>query len=162
VLRARISIGHIRQPTKISLCWICRIAPRPKHFRRCLFPAEIPNSHARRARILQPLNLLASTNCTEREETWCATSRETTQNIPQGHLLKVLLKGNGKGRVTGSPGSIECVTDCLASFSTPTRVTLRAIPALGSAFIGWRGDGSCTSGVVLANASTSCVAMFEQ
>jgi hypothetical protein len=82
--------------------------------------------------------------------------------IPQGHLLKVLLKGNGKGRVTGSPGSIDCVTDCLASFSTPTRVTLRAIPALGSAFIGWSGDGSCASGVVLANASTSCVAMFEQ
>jgi len=80
----------------------------------------------------------------------------------KGNTLNVSLKGNGKGRITGSPGSIDCVTDCSANFAAATRVVLRAAPALGSAFTGWSGDRNCAGGVVVANGNTSCVATFEQ
>ncbi len=77
-----------------------------------------------------------------------------------GNRLNIAIRG--RGRVTGSPGAIDCVTDCSAVFSKRTRVVLRAAAAPGSAFTGWSGDRACRNGVVKLKSSTSCIASFEQ
>lgn len=79
----------------------------------------------------------------------------------KGNKLNIHVKGGGKGHVTANLGSIDCVTDCSVSFAEPIRVTLRAVPALGSVFVGWSGDPGCSKGTVGINVSTSCVATFE-
>ena len=68
----------------------------------------------------------------------------------------------GKGRVIGHPGSIDCATDCSVSFAAPTRIILRAVPLLGSTFVGWSGDRECMDGVIMTKGDRSCVAVFEQ
>jgi Divergent InlB B-repeat domain len=80
----------------------------------------------------------------------------------KGNKLNINMKGGGKGRVTGSHGSIDCVTDCSVNFPAPTHVSLRAVPAPGSTFVGWSGDPGCSKGAVAISVSTSCIATFEQ
>ncbi|HEY2923209.1 MAG TPA: InlB B-repeat-containing protein [Candidatus Binatia bacterium] len=101
-------------------------------------------------------------DCSDGTVTMSSSKSCTATFTVEGYFINVILKGNGKGQVTGNPGSIDCVTDCSARYNTPTRVALRAIPALGSAFTGWSGDRNCAGGVVVANGNTSCVATFEQ
>lgn len=63
------------------------------------------------------------------------------------HTLDVVLDGSGVGVVTSSPAGIDCPGDCEASFLTGAEVTLSAVAADGSHFIGWSGacsgTGSC-------------------
>jgi hypothetical protein len=101
-------------------------------------------------------------DCSDGTVTMNSSKSCTATFTVDGYFINVILKGNGKGQVTGNPGSINCVTDCSARYATPTRVALRAVPALGSAFTGWSGDRNCGGGVVVANGSTSCVATFMQ
>jgi hypothetical protein len=101
-------------------------------------------------------------DCSDGTVTMTASKSCTATFTVKGNRLHIVLKGKGKGRVTGSPGSIDCVTDCSANFTAPTRVVLRAIPALGSAFTGWSGDPGCSNGVVATINSVSCIANFEQ
>ena len=101
-------------------------------------------------------------DCSDGTVTMTASKSCTATFTVKGNKLDIVLKGTGKGRVTGSPGSIDCVTDCSAIFTAPTRVVLRAIPAVGSAFTGWSGDPACGNGVVATITSISCIANFEQ
>jgi hypothetical protein len=78
------------------------------------------------------------------------------------YSLNLVFKGNGTGRVTGSPGTIDCARDCSTSFSARTRVTLRTFPTPGSVFVGWSGDPGCSNGVVVTSESMSCIATFEK
>jgi hypothetical protein len=80
----------------------------------------------------------------------------------KGNKLNINVRGGGKGRVTGSHRSIDCATDCSINFSAPTHVSLRAVPAPGSTFVGWSGDPGCSNRPVAINLSTSCIATFEQ
>jgi hypothetical protein len=56
--------------------------------------------------------------------------------------LVVQLGGSGSGRVTTSPGGLDCPTNCVAQFGGGSVVTLVASASAGSAFNGW--SGACT------------------
>jgi hypothetical protein len=83
-------------------------------------------------------------------------------------LLAVRMTGSGQGMVYSNPAGVECGRDCEASFYKgpapyeQTTVGLVAVPAPGSVFTGWSGEGcsgigSCTltmegpAGAVSAN-----------
>ena len=58
------------------------------------------------------------------------------------HLLTIFVPfvfGGGSGTVTSSPVGINCGTDCSESYAFGTVVTLTALPAVGSRFVGWTG-----------------------
>lgn len=71
----------------------------------------------------------------------------TVQIVP-GRILSVSKTGNGSGTVTSSPSGIDCGSQCSSAFETGAQVTLTAVAAPGSTFIGWtgacRGTGTCT------------------
>lgn len=55
----------------------------------------------------------------------------------------------GSGTVTSTPAGIACGSECAASFTALSTVTLTATPASGREFIGW--DGACPG------ANTTCL-----
>jgi pimeloyl-ACP methyl ester carboxylesterase len=58
------------------------------------------------------------------------------------HTLSVATEGSGNGRVTSTPGGIDCGSACAGGFGAGTTVILTASPAGGSVFSGW--SGACT------------------
>jgi hypothetical protein len=69
---------------------------------------------------------------------------------PPQYTLNVTLELNSNilmqpagGEVTSSPAGIDCGTSCTAPYAENTSVTLTAVPAAGSRFDGWTGEG-CT------------------
>lgn len=78
--------------------------------------------------------------------------------------LTVSKAGAGSGAVISKPAGIECGATCSAEVQAPTKVVLRAIPALGSTFTGWSGEGC--SGVkncrVAMNEARNVVATFAR
>jgi hypothetical protein len=56
--------------------------------------------------------------------------------------LTVTRSGSGTGSVASSPTGISCGSTCSHSYSSGTRVTLKATAASGSTFEGW--SGACT------------------
>jgi len=73
----------------------------------------------------------------------------------------LIVSETGNGRVTSSPGGIDCPGRCGASFAPGTQVTLTA-SASGSTFFGWggacSGTGSC---LVTMNASQKVIATLS-
>jgi len=66
---------------------------------------------------------------------------------PNQHRLNVIVQG--KGRVTSSPGGLDCDSStCAADFAAGTSVALTATPDSGFSFAGWgtdcSGEGGCT------------------
>ena len=64
-----------------------------------------------------------------------------TSSTPTMRTLTVVKSGGGSGTVTSNPAGINCGSDCSASFTNGTSVTLTATPASGSTFAGWEGEG---------------------
>lgn len=64
------------------------------------------------------------------------------------NTLTVTRTGSGSGNVTSTPAGINCGVTCSASFPSATNVSLSAVAAGGSTFVGWGGDcsgsGACT------------------
>jgi len=79
-----------------------------------------------------------------------------------GFDLKIARTGNGSGKVTASPASIDCGNTCTAEFSQNAVVKLTPSPAPGSAFSGWSGDPDCSRGTVTINGDKSCTATFSK
>lgn len=77
--------------------------------------------------------------------------------------LTVTFAGTGTGLVTSSDGTINCSTQCSATYSVGTVVTLNASPSVGSSFIGWSGGGCTGTGpcVVTMSANTTVNAQFN-
>ncbi len=76
-------------------------------------------------------------------------------------LLTVTKSGTGTGTVTSNPAGINCGSICSAAYDGNTSVTLTAIPATGSVFVGWSGDADCSDGSVTMNANKTCTATFK-
>jgi secreted trypsin-like serine protease len=69
-----------------------------------------------------------------------------TSSTPTMRTLTVVKAGGGSGTVTSTPAGINCGSDCSASFTNGTSVTLTATPASGSTFAGWEGEGCSGTG----------------
>ena len=83
-------------------------------------------------------------------------------SAPPASLLTVSTTGTGSGTVTSSPAGITCGSDCSESYASGTVVTLTAMPASGTQFMGWAsGDADCADGTVTMFAAHSCVAVFN-
>lgn len=74
--------------------------------------------------------------------------------------LTVSKEGNGSGTVTSADGGIDCGADCSEPYLVATAVTLSAVPAAGSTFVGWSGHPDCADGVVTIDDDTTCAAIF--
>jgi hypothetical protein len=66
--------------------------------------------------------------------------------------VNVTLLGTGAGTVTSSPTGINCGTACGAGFPLGTDVTLTATAAANSAFAGWSGGCTNSTGTCTVNA----------
>jgi iron transport multicopper oxidase len=60
---------------------------------------------------------------------------------PTHYTLTVRREGGGGGSVSSNVPGIECGSSCSHSFTNATKVTLSAVPAPHSEFIGWSGGG---------------------
>lgn len=77
----------------------------------------------------------------------------------QSYSLTVTKAGDGQGTVNADTGALKCGSVCQGSYLSGTRVTLSAIPSVGSAFSGWSGSctgaGSCTLAISANNSVTA-------
>jgi Divergent InlB B-repeat domain len=78
--------------------------------------------------------------------------------------LTVSKGGSGSGVVTSKPAAIECGQTCSTELDASTKVALHAIPAVGSTFTGWSGEGCSGTGSckVLMNEARNVTATFAQ
>ncbi len=81
-------------------------------------------------------------NAMESDYTWSFTT--------QAYGIHISKTGSGNGTVTSDPAGIDCGSQCSTDFSGISTVTLTAVPADDSTFIGWSGGGctgtgSCTT-----------------
>jgi hypothetical protein len=88
-------------------------------------------------------------DCTDGEITMNAdiacTATFTSPTVPM-HMLTITKTGNGSGRVSSTPGGIDCGAECnedAQAYDYNQSVTLTAQADEGSEFIGWSGVGSC-------------------
>lgn len=78
--------------------------------------------------------------------------------------LTVSKAGSGSGVVTSKPAAIECGQTCSTELDASTKVALHAIPAVGSTFAGWSGEGCSGTGSckVLMNEARNVTATFAR
>jgi len=78
--------------------------------------------------------------------------------------LTVSKAGSGSGIVTSKPAAIECGQACSTELDASTKVALHAIPAVGSTFTGWSGEGCSGTGSckVLMNEARNVTATFAR
>jgi len=83
---------------------------------------------------------------------------------PPSFVLFVTKSGTGSGGIISS-GTVLCDSNCRAAFLPPPdrTITLTAVPAAGSRFVGWgggcSGTGPCT---VAGNTTVAVVAVFDR
>ncbi len=63
----------------------------------------------------------------------------TATFVPSQFTLSVAKPGTGAGSVISRPAGINCGATCSSAFANGASVTLKALPAAGSAFLGWTG-----------------------
>ena len=80
--------------------------------------------------------------------------------VTGGGSFTLSVSTSGSGTVTSTPTGISCGSQCSASFTSGTTVTLDANPGTGFLFAGWSGDSDCSDGVVQMNGNRSCHATF--
>ena len=78
------------------------------------------------------------------------------------HSITVVVDGDGQGTVSGDGHFTDCNTDCSASFTSATTVTLSASAGANSHFTGWSGACTGTDPViaVAVNGNQTCYATF--
>jgi Tol biopolymer transport system component len=71
--------------------------------------------------------------------------------------VTVTKAGDGSGTISSSPAGIDCGNDCTEPYLPGTTVTLTALPAAMSVFVGWSGACTGTGACVIAAASDASV-----
>lgn len=87
----------------------------------------------------RPVELVAVTQYFNATPLYIELGATSTNFVPDNFLSVATIGG---GTVTSSDGGINCGSDCIESYSPATTITLNAIAANGSSFIGW--SGSCS------------------
>jgi hypothetical protein len=84
-------------------------------------------------------------------------------HIPNRHELIITKSGAGIGTVMSTPLGISCGNNCSEIYDYGTVVTLRAIPAEGSVFVGWGDDcvGTDATTYVTIDDNRTCSARFD-
>ena len=81
-----------------------------------------------------------------------------------GYRLLVTKGGTGTGKVTATPGGIDCGNTCSATIQSGTLVSLMQTPDAGSVFGGWQ--GACTGTTIVCsitmNSEKSVTAIFNR
>jgi hypothetical protein len=79
------------------------------------------------------------------------------------NVLTVASRGEGIGHITAMPGNINCGGICAWGYPLVANVVLEAVPARGSAFMGWSGacQGLATCRLNMNGAQTA-FAMFQR
>ena len=80
-----------------------------------------------------------------------------------GHVtLTVTVDGTGAGTVTSSPAGIDCGATCSAQFDTGSSVTLTAVAAAGTTFVGWSNgcDGTAPTCTLTMSQALTATATF--
>jgi hypothetical protein len=92
-----------------------------------------------------------------------ATSQSVTATFTAVYNLAVTKDGTGGGTVTSDPAGIDCGGDCSEGYLSGTTVTLTAVAAAGSDFIGWTGGGCTGTGacVVALGSDVDVNATFD-
>ncbi len=84
----------------------------------------------------------------------------------QAVTLTLTVGGSGRGSIVSEPSGIDCGQTCSAAFPWSSLVTLRALPAPGSAFSGWTGacvsSGSSPQCTIPMSAASTVGATFVQ
>jgi hypothetical protein len=90
------------------------------------------------------------------------TSVLASFSAPTTFPLTVTKQGLGTGTVVSAPSGIQCGATCTASFLAGSSVTLTAVAASGSLFVGWGGacTGTASTCVVPMTKAQSVVASF--
>ena len=57
--------------------------------------------------------------------------------VPQDMSVAVSLSGSGAGTVSSGDGNIKCGASCSSSYPVGSTITLTAVPASNSTFVGW-------------------------
>jgi len=92
-----------------------------------------------------------------------ASTVATSTDVPSTFTLTINSVGPGSGVVSSASGPLACWWSCSATFAAGTIVTLNAMPAAGSRFVGWSGGcsgtGPCT---VTGNTEVAVTATFSR
>lgn len=78
--------------------------------------------------------------------------------------LTVTKQGGGAGTISSAPDGISCGNVCNTTFTSPTSVTLTAVPDQGNTFVSWSGDctGISTTCSVLVDQASNVIATFNK
>ena len=87
-----------------------------------------------------------------------AVTATFTQLPPQNFQVAVVVQGTGSGRVTSTPPGIDCPGTCAMTATSGTAISLAAVPAAGSRFIGW--GGGCSGPGICALTVTADVTVW--
>jgi Divergent InlB B-repeat domain len=92
-----------------------------------------------------------------------ASTVGTSTDVPSTFTLTINNVGPGSGVISSASGPLACWWSCSATFASGTIVTLNAMPAAGSRFVGWSGGcsgtGPCT---VTGNTEVAVTATFSR
>ncbi len=97
-------------------------------------------------------------------ETNVANNRASDSSLVALQVVNITVgkSESGSGTVTSVDGQITCGTTCSAGYANGDNVTLTAVPADGSSFVGW--SGACVGGgpcQVRVDATTTVNAIFQ-
>ena len=99
--------------------------------------------------------------------TTCAVTMDSAKLVnatftSASYSLSVTRVGSGDGFIVSTPAGVQCGATCSATYSSNTVVTLSAVAATGSSFLGWAGAcagvGDC---IVSMSGSRQVTAMFN-
>ncbi len=120
------------------------------------FPEYAISSAATLCKRVQLVNGTAEIEAASADADHCNLSLTAQQ-----YNLSVNVVGNGK--VTSNDAKIDCGSTCLATYASPTSVTLTAAPNAGASFASWSGacSGSQTTCTLTVDASKAVTATFN-